>query len=156
MIPLPSRVLTAVAGLGSAALLAGAFAFQHLGGLAPCALCLLQRWPHAVAVAIMALALLVPNRWLMVLGALAALTTAAIGGFHAGVELGWWEGLASCSGGTISGISVDDLLNPNAHVAAPVRCDEVPWAMAGISMAGWNMLVSLGLAGVWLLAARRA
>ncbi|MFN3722825.1 MAG: disulfide bond formation protein B [Paracoccaceae bacterium] len=151
-----SRLLVALAGLGSAAVLAGAFAFQYIGGMAPCALCLWQRWPHAAAVVIMALALLVPNRWLMALGALAALTTAGIGGFHAGVEYGWWEGLQSCSGGSISGISVTDLLNPNAAVAAPVRCDAVPWSMLGISMAGWNMIVSLGLAGIWGMAARRA
>ena len=153
---LTTRVLVALAGFGSAALLAGAFAFQHIGGMAPCALCIWQRWPHAAAVAIMVLALLVPNRWLIALGALAALTTAGIGGFHTGVELGWWEGLQSCSGGSISGISMDDLLNPNAAVAAPVRCDQVPWSMFGISMAGWNMIASLGLAGIWMLAARRA
>ncbi|MFN3845808.1 MAG: disulfide bond formation protein B [Paracoccaceae bacterium] len=150
-----SRFLVFLAGAGSAALLAGAFAFQYIGGMAPCALCLWQRWPHAAAVVIMALALLVPNRLLIALGAVAALTTAGIAGFHVGVEQGWWQGLASCSGGSISGISVSDLLNPNANVAAPVRCDEIPWAMAGISMAGWNMIASLGLAGVWLLAARR-
>ncbi|NEX45227.1 disulfide bond formation protein B [Pseudotabrizicola algicola] len=152
---LSARAYTAVAGLGSAALLAGAFAFQYIGGLAPCALCIWQRWPHAVAVGVMVLALLVPNRWLMALGALAALTSAGIGGFHMGVEYGWWEGLQSCTGGSISGISMDDLLNPNAAVAAPVRCDQVPWSMLGLSMAGWNMVLSLGLAGLWALAASR-
>ena len=153
---LPSRVLVALAGFGSATLLAGAFAFQYIGGMAPCALCLWQRWPHAVAVVIMVMALLVPARWLVGLGALAALTTAAIGGFHMGVEYGWWEGLSSCSGGSISGISVEDLLNPSAAVAAPVRCDQVPWSVLGISMAGWNMIASLGLAGLWGLAALSA
>lgn len=152
---LPARFLVALAGAGSAAVLAGAFAFQYIGGMAPCALCLWQRWPHAAAVALMAVALLVPNRWLMVLGALAALTTAGIGGFHVGVEQGWWEGLSSCTGGSISGISVDDLLNPDAAVAAPVRCDEVPWSLFGISIAGWNVITSLGLAGLWALAATR-
>ena len=152
---LSSRVLVALAGAGSAALLAGAFAFQYIGGLAPCALCLWQRWPHAAAVVIMALALLVPHRGLRVLGALAALTTAAIGGFHMGVEYGWWEGLATCGGNAITGISVDDLLNPNATVGTAARCDQVVWSLAGISMAGWNMILSLGLAGLWLLAATR-
>ncbi|PJF10654.1 disulfide bond formation protein B [Pseudorhodobacter sp. MZDSW-24AT] len=153
---LPSRAYAAIAGLGSAALLAGAFAFEHLGGLAPCALCIWQRWPHAAAVVIMGLALLMPSRWLMILGALAALTTAGVGGFHMGVEYGWWEGLQSCSGGSISGISVDDLLNPNAAVAAPVRCDAVAWSLFGLSMAGWNMVISLGLAAIWGLAASRS
>lgn len=154
MTSLSSRTLVALAGLGSAAILAGAFAFQYIGGLAPCTLCLWQRWPHAVAVLIMLVALAwKPARGLAVLGALAALATAGIGAFHVGVEQGWWEGLTSCSGGSISGISVDDLLNPAADVAAPVRCDEIAWSMFGISMAGWNVLISLGLAGVWLAAA---
>ena len=152
---LTSRLLVALAGLGSGAVLAGAFAFQYIGGMAPCALCLWQRWPHAAAVVIMGMAILVPNRWLMALGAVAALATAGIGGFHMGVEYGWWEGLQSCSAGSISGISVTDLLNPNAAVAAPVRCDAVPWSMLGLSMAGWNMVVSVCLAGLWLMAARR-
>jgi disulfide bond formation protein DsbB len=153
---LSSRFLVALAGSGSAALLAGAFAFQYIGGMAPCALCLWQRWPHAAAVVIMVLAMLVPNRWLMALGAVAALTTAGIGGFHMGVEYGWWQGLQSCSGGSIAGISMDDLLNPNTAVAAPVRCDEVPWSLLGLSMAGWNMVLSFGLAAIWAMAARRA
>ena len=55
-----------------------------------------------------------------------------------------------------AGISVDDLLNPNAAVAAPVRCDAVAWSLFGLSMAGWNMAISLGLAGLWAMAARRA
>jgi disulfide bond formation protein DsbB len=139
---------------GSAALLAGALAFQHLGGLAPCALCLWQRWPHAAAVLTGGLALALPGRVLPVLGLLAALATAGVGGFHVGVEQGWWQGLATCSGGSISGIPVGDLLDPNAAVAAPVRCDAVPWSLLAISMAGWNVLLSLGLAGLWAVAAR--
>jgi disulfide bond formation protein DsbB len=148
--------LTLLATLGSAALLGGAFAFQHIGGLAPCQLCLWQRWPHAAAILIGVVALATGWRGLLWLGALAALATAGIGGFHVGVEQGWWEGLASCTAGSIAGISTADLLNPAADVAAPVRCDEIPWQMLGISMAGWNMIASLGLAGVWVAAARRA
>lgn len=148
--------LILIAALGSAALLAGAFAFQYVGGLAPCTLCLWQRWPHAAAVLIGGVALATGWRGLAWLGLMAALTTAGIGLFHVGVEQQWWEGLASCSGGSIAGISTEDLLNPAADVAAPVRCDEVPWALFGISMAGWNMVLSLGLAGLWLSAARRA
>lgn len=151
---LSPRLLILLAGLGSVALLGGAFAFQYIGGLAPCTLCLWQRWPHAAAILIMVLALLwKPTRWIALLGAVAALATAGIGVFHVGVEQGWWEGLTSCTGGTISNIDVADLLNPNADVAAPVRCDAIAWSMFGISMAGWNALISLGLAGLWILAA---
>jgi disulfide bond formation protein DsbB len=146
--------MLAAAG-GSAALLAGALAFQYLGGMAPCALCIWQRWPHLAAVVIGAAAVALPGRALPVLGALAALATAGIGGFHVGVEQGWWEGLASCSAGSIAGLSVDDLLNPNVTVAAPVRCDEIPWSLAGLSMAGWNMALSFALAAIWVMAATR-
>jgi disulfide bond formation protein DsbB len=135
--------------------LGGAFAFQYIGGLAPCALCLWQRWPHAAAILIGAVALATGWRGLLWLGALAALTTAGIGMFHVGVEQLWWEGLATCTAGSISGISTADLLNPTADVAAPVRCDEIPWSMAGISMAGWNAIISLGLAAVWVVSAVR-
>ena len=148
--------LILLAAAGSAALLAGAFAFQYIGLLAPCALCLWQRWPHAVAVLIGLLALAMPGRVLPVLGAVAALTTAAIAGFHVGVEYGWWDGLATCSGGSINGVAMDDLLNPDVAMAAPVRCDAVAWSLWGISMAGWNLLLSLGLAGVWLAAAKKS
>ena len=92
---------------------------------------------------------------LPVLGALAVLTSAGFGVFHVGVEQGWWVGLASCSAGSIAGISTADLLNPEVIVAAPVRCDAVAWAFAGLSMAGWNEVLSVGLAGVWLAAARK-
>lgn len=145
---------------GSFALLAGAFAFQYLGGLAPCQLCLWQRWPHAAAIVIGLLALLVtrgtPGRLLPLLGALAALASAAIGAFHVGVEEKWWEGLASCTAGSISGLSTADLLDPSVDVGAVVRCDEIAWQMFGISMAGWNVILSALLALVWVSAYRRS
>ncbi|MCF8485300.1 MAG: disulfide bond formation protein B [Rhodobacteraceae bacterium] len=147
--------LVAAAGLGSLALLAGAFGFQYIGGLAPCQLCLWQRWPHAAAIVIMLAALVLSGRILPVLGILAALATAGVGMFHVGVEQMWWEGLASCSGNSIAGLNVSDLLNPNVAIAAPIRCDAIAWSLFGISMAGWNVIVSLGLAVLWLMAARK-
>ncbi|MCX7289439.1 MAG: disulfide bond formation protein B [Rhodobacterales bacterium] len=150
---LTRSTLTFIALLGSAVLLSGAFGFQYIGGMAPCQLCLWQRWPHGAAVLIGLVALVTGWRGLLWLGALAALTTAGIAAFHVGVEQGWWEGLATCTAGSISGISTADLLNPAADVAAPVRCDAIAWQMFGISMAGWNAVVSLALAGVWAAAA---
>ena len=144
-----------LATLGSGALLLGAFAFQYIGGLAPCTLCLWQRWPHGAAILIGGLALVMGGRLLPVFGAMAAATTAGIAAFHVGVEQKWWEGLTSCTAGSIEGISTADLLNPDVIVAAPVRCDAIAWAMMGVSMAGWNMIMSAVLVGIWLLAARR-
>ena len=147
------------ATLGSAAMLAGAFGFQYIGGLAPCHLCLQQRYPHAAAIVIGILALLLPTgltgRVLPWLGALAALTTAGLGAYHSGVERQWWEGPTTCTSGPISGISAKDLL-AQIQAAPVVRCDQVAWEMFGLSMASWNMLASLALVAIWLLAARRS
>jgi len=151
-----SRTLILLATLGSAGLLGGAFAFQYLGGLAPCQLCLWQRWPHAAAILIGVVALVTGWRGLAWLGALAALATAGIGIFHVGVEQLWWEGLASCTAGSIEGISAADLLDPTKDVAAVVRCDEIAWQLLGVSMAGWNAILSVILAGIWVKAARTA
>lgn len=148
--------LVILAAGGSAAMLLGAFAFQYIGGMYPCTLCIWQRWPHAAAVLIGALALIWPGRILPILGAIAATTTAGIALFHTGVERAWWEGLASCSAGSITGVSVEDLLNPNVAIAAPVRCDVVPWEMLGLSMASWNGIASIAFAILWLFAAMRS
>lgn len=135
----------------------GALAFQHIGGMAPCKLCIWQRWPHVAAIAIGALAALaiLPTRLLAGAGALAALATAGVGAYHTGVERKWWEGPASCSGGGVADQSAQDLFAQ--IMAAPlVRCDEVPWEMLGLSMASWNAVASLVLAAVWVMAWRVA
>ena len=146
------NLLILLAAGGSAALLLGAFGFQYLGGLAPCKLCLWQRWPHAAAVVIGVLALWLPGRALPLAGALAALSTAGIGAWHSGIERGWWEGPASCSAGPIGGLTPEQLMEQ--ILSAPlVRCDDVPWELFGLSMANWNALASAGLALLWLAAA---
>jgi len=148
------RNLILLAACGSAALLLGALWFQHVVGLFPCPLCLWQRWPHLAAIALGLLALRLKGPLLPLLGALATLASAAIGLFHVGVEHQWWEGLASCTG-AMEGLSMSALLDPTIPVAPTPRCDEVAWSLMGISMAGWNVICSLGLTGLWLLAARR-
>lgn len=146
--------LIGLATLGSASLLAGAYVFQMLG-YAPCKLCVWQRYPHAAAILIGVLALRLSHAGLALAGALAVSVTAGVGAFHVGVEQGWWQGPSSCSAGSVGGMSADDLLDQ--IMAAPlVRCDEIAWQMAGISMAGWNTLLSCGLIAIWLMAARRA
>ena len=152
-------LLIFLAAAGSAALLAGAFAFQYIGGLAPCHLCLLQRYPHGAAVAIGALALLIPGtllgRMLPWAGAAAALTTAAYGAYHSGVERHWWAGPDTCTSGPIGQLSAKDLL-AQIQAAPVVQCDQVAWEMFGLSMASWNMLAALILVAIWVKAARTA
>ncbi|AHD09465.1 disulfide bond formation protein B [Phaeobacter gallaeciensis] len=147
-----SRFLILIATAGSAALLLGAFGFQYLGEMAPCKLCIWQRYPHGAAIVIGVLALMVPMVILPYLGALAALATASIGAYHTGVERGWWEGPNSCTSGPIGNLSSEDLMQQ--IMSAPlVRCDDVPWELFSLSMASWNAVASLFLAVLWIAAA---
>ena len=146
-----TRLVVLAAG-GSALLLGGAFAFQA-AGYAPCHLCLLQRWPHAVAIGIGLLALVLRGWLLPALGALAAASTAALGLYHTGVERHWWQGPQTCTSGGTTGVSTDKLFDQ--IMAAPlVQCDQVAWSLAGVSMASWNMIFSALLVLVWLAALR--
>lgn len=150
-----ARWVIPVAAAGSIAMLLGAFGFQYLGGLPPCKMCLWQRWPHVAAGVIGILWLLSPvgKSALAMVGAVAAATSGAIGVYHAGVEQGWWEGPSTCTSGPIGNLTPEELMAQ--IMSAPiVRCDEIPWELFGISMAGWNALVSFGLAALWLIGAR--
>jgi disulfide bond formation protein DsbB len=126
-----------------AGLLGGALGSQYLGGLHPCEMCYWQRWPHAAAIVLAGAAFVMPvrARLLTALAALAIAVSGAIGVFHAGVELGWWQGLTRCTAG--GALNLEDLMN-----VPLVRCDQVQWSWLGISMAGWNAILSLGSAAV--------
>jgi disulfide bond formation protein DsbB len=140
----------------SAATVGGAYAFQYLGGLAPCVLCWWQRYAHFAVIGFAVLALLpvgATARSLLLLGAAAAaLTGAGIAVFHVGVEQHWWQGTAEC-GSTIGGATSLDEMRKMLLAQPVVRCDEVAWSLFGISMAGYNALISLGLAVFGLMAA---
>lgn len=151
-----------IALLLPSALLLGALGSQYLGGLHPCEMCYWQRWPHGAAVVLAALAFTAGaaserSRMLTLLAALAIAVSGAIGFYHAGVEIGVFEGLTTCTA-MASGGSTDDLLRQITQ-APIIRCDQVQFSFLGISMAGWNAILSLGGAAVilWLLGrARRA
>jgi len=137
-----------LAAAGSLALLVAVFGFQ-LFGYAPCKLCLWQRWPHGVAIALAVVIIMRPWPIMMLLGAAAVASSAAIGFYHTGVERGWFAGPDTCTSGDIGGLSAEQLMAQ--IMAAPlIRCDEVAWAFAGLSMASWNMVLSLVLAAAWL------
>ena len=145
-------------GLAAAGLLGAALVSEYGFGLHPCQLCLWQRWPHAIAVALALGALAVAS------GLRRGLATAAIGlvlaagtaiaVLHVGVEAGWWTGPTDCVGPPLG------MTDPSAMVDALmdtplVRCDEVVFRFLGLSMAGWNALLSAGLAAVAGVAAWR-
>ena len=119
-------------------------------GLAPCDMCLWQRYPHMLAVlfGLLTIPLLVEPVAALVFALVAVLSlfaSAGLGVYHAGVELHWWQGPPSCTGRVPAGLSAEELKNwlMNARM---VRCDEPAWKMWNISMAGWNAILSGGLA----------
>jgi len=135
---------------GSAGLLLGAFAFQYLGGLAPCKMCIWQRWPHGLAIVIGLIAWRAGIfAWL---GGLVVAVGAAIGFYHAGVETGLFSGPDSCTSGPIGNQSAEELLASILNTPL-VRCDEIAWSLFGISMAGWNAVLSVVLVVFWIKAA---
>lgn len=131
------------------ALLGGALGSQYLGGLNPCEMCYWQRWAHAAAIPFAALAFTGPaassrSRTLTAVAAIAIAVSGVIGAYHAGVELGWFEGITTCASQVQGGSTAERL--GNIMNVPLIRCDQVQWALLGISMAGWNAILSLGSA----------
>jgi len=146
----------------SVATLGGAFLFQYVGGLAPCILCIYERYPYGVAIALVLLAFCLGDGRArgaaLLLCALAFAIDAGISAFHVGVEQHWWEGTAACTGSVVSGAagSLEALRQHILNAPPAARCDRIPWQLFGISLAGYNLLITLGLAVFSLHAARRA
>ncbi len=140
-----------------AALLGGAYVGQYAFDLYPCEMCWWQRWPHFAAVALALLSFAVKDgasRVAVLLAAVAIAISGVIGGFHAGVEYGWWEGLTTCSSTIDAGAGsyLDAIMN-----APVIRCDQVQWSLFGLSLAGYNCIISLiGAVTVATMAMRKA
>jgi disulfide bond formation protein DsbB len=147
VIPEANAAARLIALLLPTTLLLGALGSQYLGGLHPCEMCYWQRWPHGAAIGVAAVAFTAPassqrSRTFTLLAALAIALSGAIGVYHAGVEAGIFEGFTTCTA-MASGASTEELLHQITH-APIIRCDQVQFAFLGISMAGWNAIVSLG------------
>ena len=124
-----------------ALLLAGAYVAQYGFGLYPCEMCWLQRYPHFAAVALALVAFVARPKPLWIgLAALAILGSGLTGAFHAGVEYGWWQGLTRCSSpiDSTGGDALEAIMNTPL-----VRCDVPQWTLAGVSLAGFNALISV-------------
>jgi disulfide bond formation protein DsbB len=148
----------------SVLIMATVFWFQYQRDLAPCPLCLYQRWPYLAALPLTVAALVVRREgfavsWrqaLMAVVALGFVAGAAVGVYHVGIEQHWWAGPTSCSGAGAGAQSVDEL-RAQLMATPVVRCDRVAWSLLGVSLAGFNVLASLGLAvlSAWAALLRR-
>jgi disulfide bond formation protein DsbB len=161
----PAYAPGALALLGAAAIILGALAFQYLGGLAPCPLCLEQRYAYYAGIPALFLALIllsagVPRAAgvLFALVAVGFLANAGLGAYHAGVEWHWWAGPATCSGEALAPLGAGGSGGVLGQLATTrvIRCDEAPWALWGISLAGWNAIFSAILAIIAIKAAAMA
>lgn len=159
----PLRLAALVMAGGALALLLGALWFEHGLGLAPCALCLEQRGPHAAALVLAAFAAAIagpavgPARLALGVGALVLAAGAGLAVYHVGVEQHWWPGPASCATGVQNMPATIDALKHALATSRIVRCDMVPWSLFGISLAGYNALFStmLALGGFAVVASPR-
>jgi disulfide bond formation protein DsbB len=158
----PASLARLIALLLPVGLLGGALFSQYVGGLSPCEMCIWQRWPHAAAILLALIAFTGPaqsnrSRALTLLAALAIAVSGAIGVYHAGVEAKIFEGFTQCTASG-QGLKGAALLEHIMH-APIVRCDEVQFRFLGITLAGWNAILSLGgaaLLAVLTLRTRRA
>jgi disulfide bond formation protein DsbB len=144
--------------VASAAVLGTALLSQHWGGLAPCELCLIQRWPWGAAIVISFVATMVGGRtalpWVALLLAAVFAIGSALAFYHVGVEQHWFAGPTACSGAATAADTVE-ALKAQILRQQPVRCDDVAWSLWGVSMAGWNLLASLVMTGICLAALLR-
>jgi len=138
----PSRACLLLA-LASAAILLGALALQYVGGLPPCPLCIWQRWPYVALIALGVAGWRWHPRAMLGVATLVLLASAGLAAYHVGIEQGWWALPAGCVAGA-GADSVEDLKRLLAE--APPACDQVSFAFLGLTLAGWNLVASLGLA----------
>ena len=143
----------------SIVILATVWIFQGFG-YAPCELCLMQRYAFYAAAPVALLTALLASRSAhglaragFALLALVFAASAVLAAYHAGVEYHWWAGPTACTGGLTGSLNVNDLVNTLNSVKV-VRCDEVQLRIAGLSLAGWNVIASITLATYAALAAR--
>ena len=144
-----------IAGGISTGLLGSAFLFQYFGGLAPCSLCIWQHWPHlaVIILAFFGLRGIMPRLMLQLIFT-SGVISAVLGAFHAGIEWGLWVGPSGCTANL--SLHGDISTMTQALLETPlVRCDDVAWSLFGLSMAGWNSVISIDIIAVALISLRR-
>lgn len=148
--PKNACLLLALAALG---ILGSVFALQYLGGLPPCQMCIWQRWPFAALALIGMIGAFTRPVGMLSLATLVMLVSVGLAGYHVAVEQGWLALPAGCAVGADAG-SVEEL--KAMLQAAPPTCDQIDFTFLGLSLAGWNVVASLFLAGFAQLVVQRA
>ena len=139
-----AKQLITIASFSSMAVIFAAYYFEYIGGLFPCKLCYWQRYPHFMNILILPVFYFFPMRSLIFIGMSSMLVSTTLAFYHVGIEQKYWPGPNSCSNASIEGLTTDQLLDQ--IMSAPiVRCDEIAWEFMGVSMAGWNVLISFCL-----------
>ncbi|MGD1877895.1 MAG: disulfide bond formation protein B [Kiloniellaceae bacterium] len=156
------RTLPALLAAACVGALATALAAQYWGGLNPCVLCMYQRYAYGVALAFAILAFLLAGKaagrrparfWALIGSAVAFAAGSAIAAFHVGVEQKWWQGTAECHAPALPDNATVEQLREILLNQAFAPCDQIPWEIFGISMAGFNALACALLAALSLWAA---
>ena len=141
----PAQAAYLLAFVVPSALIAAVYIAQYGFGLAPCEMCWWQRYPHFAAIAFALGGLATRGTRLgaalVALAALAIGVSGAIGAFHAGVEYGWWQGPTACSSTSLGDDPLASIMN-----APLIRCDTPAWTLFGVSLAGFNFLISVSSA----------
>jgi disulfide bond formation protein DsbB len=152
---LTTRVFAGFVLIASAVVLGAALASQYWGGLAPCELCLLQRWPWAAAIVISLVVLFVGERarldWIAPLFAIVFAVSIAFAFYHVGVEQHWFAGPAACTAPSGGAMTLEQM-KQQILGTAPVLCDRPAWTLFGVSLAGFNLLASLIMLGCCIVA----
>ena len=156
---LTPRTFAGLVLMASVIVLGAALLSQYWGGLAPCELCLLQRWPWEAAIAISLVALVAANRpslpWVALVLAIAFAMGAVLAFYHVGVESHWFAGPSACTASRAGAVTLEEMKRQILGTA-PVLCDRVQWSLFGVSLAGWNLLASLLMAALCLVVAVRS
>src|SRR4051794_1552883 len=143
----------------SAAVLGAALLSQYWGGLAPCELCLLQRWPWTAAIVISLVAVLTGHRpglpWVALILGLVFAAGVVFAFYHVGVEQHWFAGPSACTASTPDTMTLEEMKR-QIMGTAPVLCDRPAWTLFGVSMAGFNLLASVIMAAISFVAFLRA
>lgn len=149
-----TRTLILLGTLGCTGLILGAYGFQYIGDMPPCAMCWWQRYGHFAGIGFGVLGLILLPRLMAGLAGLGALASGIIAIYHSGVERKIWEGPDTCTSNPVGGLTPEQLLEQ--IMAAPlVRCDEIPWELFGLSMANYNVAASFVIAALFFAAALR-